>query len=145
MNSLRWRAYPPTRIKSLRRIVAPSHSRSVALSLRCEVAPSQSSAGWDPGPRGTLGGPWDPGAPSAPLGPWAPIIPKLFRVDGYSEWMAIPRGWLFRVDGIPSGWLFRADGYQQKTFSVVPRWLPQSCLVQPDTPKEAYLRPNWPR
>ena len=42
----------------------------------------------DQGP-GTKGqgtkGPWDP------LG----VIPKLFRVDGYSEWMAVPSAWLF--------------------------------------------------
>ena len=94
MDSLRWRAYPPTRIKSLRRIVAPSHSRSVALSLRCEVAPSQSSLcrkrhtglprtqgvpPTPPHPRGTLGARPSEAIPSG----------GLFRVDGYSEWMAI--------------------------------------------------------
>ena len=75
------------------------------------------------GPRAKGLGPLGRG-PSGPLGPFGAqgpfgafgVIPKLFRVDGHYEWMAITSGWLFRaVDGhyewmaILSGWLFCLD------------------------------------
>ena len=66
------------------------------------------------------------------------VIPSewLFRVNGYSEWMAIPSGWLFRVDGhsewmaIPSEWLFRGvNGYSE--WMVIPSaWIVWEYLLE---------------
>ena len=91
---------PPTlarslRVMSLRRIVVP-----------CQDDPSKArtlgTQGWggtpgDPGVGGPPGGPWGregaQGRLRRPWGPWGPL--GLFR--SYSEWMAIPSGWLFRL------------------------------------------------
>ena len=73
------------------------------------LAPCRASAlsryhpGWDPTPRTSPPG-IPPGThPPTPTHPTPrhpiPPHPPLVRVEGYSKWMVIPSGWLFRVDG----------------------------------------------
>ena len=99
MNSLRWRAYPPTWLArsvvcTFCRSHAPSHSRCVAMSLRRKARRAQ-------GPRDPIRGPKGPfRALWARLGRdrWVECG-WLFRGEGYSEWKALLSGRLFRVEG----------------------------------------------
>ena len=70
--------------------------------------------GWDPTPRTPPPGtpPLTPqGPPHHPPTPphITPPHPPLVRVEGYSKWMVIPSGWLFRVHGYPKGSKFDSN------------------------------------
>ena len=105
--------------------------RSFVCSLRALQAPCLGTTlggtpPQEPHPQGSPPpqGPHHP--PPHPTRPPIPTHPPLVRVEGYSEWMAIPSGWLFRwlfrgflpcwgwglQRRIPQlGWLFRVHGY----------------------------------
>ena len=80
--------------------VAPSHCRSVALTLRPHsrsvVKSLRRKALRAQGPHGPRGG-----AQRAPYGPFGPVWEGTvgLNADGYSEGKAIPSGRLFRVEG----------------------------------------------
>ena len=91
------RACPPTRLYAPN-VYAPSYARSVPCKRLVSVPP------WvGPHPQRTQGsppqGPPPPPPPrDPPTPPQPPVSPsgRLFRVDGYSKWMAFPSAWLFR-------------------------------------------------
>ena len=108
---------------------APPLARRPACTLRMYtllrmLAPCFASAlsryhpGWDPTPREPH--PRDPPPPPPPPTPPTPPHPNHppVRVEGYSEWMAIPSGWLFRVHGYSEGSYFNSTQGRAQTQSM---------------------------
>ena len=87
--------------------------RSFVCSLRALQAPCLGT---------TLGGtpPPDPHHQDPPPGPPTPPHPNhpSVRVEGYSEWMAIPSGWLFQVHGCSEGSYFHSTQGRAQTQSM---------------------------
>jgi len=103
------RACPPTRLHAPS-VYAPSYTRSVLCKRLVSVPP------WvGPHPQRTP----PPGTPPPPQGPPPPHPnhPSV-RVEGYSEWMAIPSGWLFQVHGCSEGSYFNSTQGRAQTQSM---------------------------
>ena len=74
---------------------------------------SRHHPGWDPTPRTP-----PPGFPPPPRDPTPHPNHPSVRVEGYSEWMAIPSGWLFRAHGCSEGSYFNSAQGRAQTQSM---------------------------
>ena len=99
------RACPPTRLHAPN-VYAPSYSRSVPCKRLVSVPPWVGPHPQNPTPREPHPPPKGPPPPPHPTP--TPPHPPLVRVEGYSKWMVIPSGWLFRVHGYSVGSYFNS-------------------------------------